>query len=51
MSRLEAEGVSYRRLADSPAPLTAPLNLAYRRGEISAAVRRFVGLVQRGAAS
>lgn len=51
MSRLEAEGVSYRRLADSPAPLTAPLNLAYRRDEISAAVRRFVGLVQRSAAT
>lgn len=51
MSRLEAEGVAYRRLADSPAPLTAPLNLAYRRGEISAAVRRFVALVQRSTAA
>jgi DNA-binding transcriptional LysR family regulator len=50
MSRLEAEGVVYRPL-DASAPLTAPLNLAYRRNEISAAVRRFVGLVQRSAAS
>ncbi|HVH79004.1 MAG TPA: LysR family transcriptional regulator [Stellaceae bacterium] len=49
MSRLEAEGVAYRPL-DSSAPLTAPLNLAYRRDEISAAVRRFVALVQRSAA-
>lgn len=50
MSRLEAEGVAYRPL-DPSAPLTAPLNLAYRRDEISAAVRRFVGLVQRNAAA
>jgi DNA-binding transcriptional LysR family regulator len=49
MSRLEAEGVAYRHL-DPLAQLTAPLNLAYRRDEISAAVRRFVGLVQRSAA-
>ncbi len=49
MSRLEAEGVAYRPL-DPSAQLTAPLNLAYRRNEISAAVRRFVGLVQRSAA-
>ena len=48
MSRLEAEGVAYRAL-DPAAQLTAPLNLAYRRGESSAAVRRFVGLVERGA--
>jgi DNA-binding transcriptional LysR family regulator len=50
MSRLEAEGVAYRRL-DARAELTAPLNLAYRRDEISAAVRRFVGLVQKTAGS
>ncbi len=49
MSRLEAEGVAYRHL-DPSAQLTAPLNLAYRRNEISAAVRRFVALVQRSAA-
>src|ERR1700722_10356628 len=49
MSRLEAEGVVYRPL-DASAELTAPLNLAYRRNEISAAVRRFVGLVQKSAA-
>jgi DNA-binding transcriptional LysR family regulator len=45
MSRLEAEGVAYRAL-EAAAQLVAPLNLAYRRGENSAAVRRFVGLVQ-----
>jgi DNA-binding transcriptional LysR family regulator len=49
MSRLEAEGVVYRPI-DKSAQLTAPLNLAYRRDEISAAVRRFVALVQRSAA-
>jgi DNA-binding transcriptional LysR family regulator len=50
MRRLEAEGVVYRPI-DKSAPLTAPLNLAYRRDEISAAVRRFVALVQRSAAA
>src|SRR5215469_12705376 len=50
MSRLEAEGVVYRPI-DKSAPLTAPLNLAYRRDEISAAVRRFVALVRRSAAA
>jgi DNA-binding transcriptional LysR family regulator len=48
MSRLEAEGVAYRAL-DSSAQLTAPLNLAYRRGEGAAAARRFVALVQSAA--
>ena len=50
MSRLEAEGVVYRAL-EAAAQLTAPLNLAYRRGESDAAVRRFVALVERSAAS
>lgn len=45
MSRLEAEGVAYRPLAGS-AQLRAPLNLAYRRGESSAAVHGFIALVQ-----
>jgi len=45
MSRLEAASVVYRAL-DPAAQLLAPLNLAYRRGETAAAVRRFVGLVQ-----
>jgi DNA-binding transcriptional LysR family regulator len=49
MSRLEAEGVAYRAL-DAAAQLKAPLNLAHRRDEISAAVRRFLALVQQGAA-
>jgi DNA-binding transcriptional LysR family regulator len=48
MSRLEAEGVVYRAL-DPATQLTAPLNLAYRRGETDAAVRRFVALVQQNA--
>jgi DNA-binding transcriptional LysR family regulator len=48
MSRLEAEGVVYRAL-DPSAQLTAPLNLAYRRTESGAAVRRFIALVQRRA--
>ena len=50
MSRLEAEGVAYRRF-DPATQLTAPLTLAYRRGETLAAVRRFIGLVQRIAGS
>jgi len=47
MSRLEAEGVAYRALAEAT-QLTAPLNLAFRRNETDAAVRRFVALVQEG---
>ena len=47
MSRLEAEGVAYRALAEGT-QLTAPLNLAFRRNETDAAVRRFVALVQEG---
>jgi DNA-binding transcriptional LysR family regulator len=48
MSRLEAEGVTYRPL-NAATDLTAPLNLAYRRGETSAAIRRFVSLAERNA--
>jgi DNA-binding transcriptional LysR family regulator len=50
MRRLQAEGVSYRRL-DPKADLTAPLNLAHRRGDSAPAVRRFVALVRRSAAA
>ena len=50
MRRLDAEGVIYRALAPS-AELTAPLNLAYRRGEVSVAARRFIAVVRRGAVS
>jgi DNA-binding transcriptional LysR family regulator len=46
MRRLRVHGVVYRPL-DSGAGLVAPLNLAYRRGESSAAVQRFVALVRR----
>ncbi len=49
MRRLQAEGIAYRPL-DPKVGLTAPLNLAYRRGETAEAVRRFVVLVRRGAA-
>jgi DNA-binding transcriptional LysR family regulator len=49
MRRLQADGVAYRPLDDA-AQLTAPLNLAYRRGETGAAVRGFLGLVRRLAA-
>jgi DNA-binding transcriptional LysR family regulator len=45
MSRLEAEGVVYRPL-DASAELTAPLNLAYRRGEPSATAQSFVALAR-----
>ncbi len=48
MQRLQLDGVAYRRLKES-ARLRAPLKLAHRRGEASAAVRRFVELVLRTA--
>jgi DNA-binding transcriptional LysR family regulator len=45
LSRLQMDGVHYRPLASEP-PLHAPLILACRRGEQSAAVQRFIDLVQ-----
>ncbi|MET0986716.1 MAG: LysR family transcriptional regulator [Steroidobacteraceae bacterium] len=45
LSRLQMDGVLYRPLANDP-PLHAPLILACRRGEQSAAVQRFIDLVQ-----
>ncbi len=45
LRRLHIDGVAYRRLTDRP-KLKAALNLAYRRGEASAAVRGFINLVQ-----
>jgi DNA-binding transcriptional LysR family regulator len=48
LRRLRMDGVVYRELADS-AELTAPLIIASRRGENSAAVQRFVDLVHRSA--
>ena len=48
LRRLQMDGVVYRRLADN-AQLRAPLILACRRGENSAAVRRFIELVQSSA--
>jgi DNA-binding transcriptional LysR family regulator len=48
MRRLQVHGVVYRPL-DSAAGLVAPLNLAYRRAESSAAAQRFIALVRRAA--
>jgi len=47
LGRLQMDGVVYRELAD--AHLTAPLILACRRGENSAAVQRFIDVIQRSA--
>src|SRR5713101_5888200 len=46
MRRLRVHGVVYRSL-DSGAALVAPLNLAYRRADSSAAAQRFIALVRR----
>jgi DNA-binding transcriptional LysR family regulator len=48
LRRLQMDGVVYRELADD-ARLAAPLILACRRGENSAAVQRFIDVVQRSA--
>jgi DNA-binding transcriptional LysR family regulator len=48
LRRLQMDGVVYRELADD-AHLTAPLILACRRGENSAAVQRFIDVVQHSA--
>jgi DNA-binding transcriptional LysR family regulator len=48
LRRLQMDGVVYRELAGN-AKLTAPLILACRRGENSAAVQRFIDLVHRSA--
>jgi DNA-binding transcriptional LysR family regulator len=46
LQRLHMEGIVFRRLKSPP---RAPLNLVTRRGDPSAAVRRFVTLVQKAA--
>ncbi len=48
LQRLQMDGVVYRRLAAN-SQLRAPLILACRRGENSAAVQRFIDLVQTSA--
>jgi len=48
LRRLQMDGVVFRELAAN-AKLTAPLILACRRGENSAAVQRFIDLVHRSA--
>jgi DNA-binding transcriptional LysR family regulator len=50
LQRLQMDGVIYRRLSGSP-ELKAPLILACRPGENSAAVKRFIELVQRSDAA
>jgi DNA-binding transcriptional LysR family regulator len=50
MQRLTMDGVAYRRLKGAQLP-KAPLNLAYRRIDVSASMRRFVDQVQRQARS
>lgn len=45
LQRLQMDGIVYRKLEDMP-QLTAPLILAYRRGENAAAVNRFIDLVR-----
>ena len=49
LQRLQMDGVVYRRLTDSP-HLKAPINVAYRNGEHSAAVHTFIALVHQSAA-
>jgi DNA-binding transcriptional LysR family regulator len=49
LQRLRMDGVVFRSLAGASRP-KAPLNLAHRRGETAALVRRFVALVRRIAA-
>jgi DNA-binding transcriptional LysR family regulator len=48
LQRMRLDGVVFRRLAGA-APPQAPLYLATRRGETSAAVRNFLALVKRPA--
>lgn len=45
MRRLQAEGIVYRPLSPA-AGLTAPLNLAYRRGDTAPALRLFAALAR-----
>ena len=45
MRRLRVHGVVYRTI-DGAAGLVAPLNLAYRRAESSAAAQRFTALAR-----
>jgi len=48
LERLHMDGVVFRRLTGEPRP-RAPLNLAYRRSEMSPAVRSFIALVRKAA--
>ena len=50
LQRMNLEGVAYRRIK-GPAPPKAVLNLAARRGDPSAVLRRFLGLVRKEAKS
>jgi DNA-binding transcriptional LysR family regulator len=48
LQHMSIQGVAFRRLTGS-GPLKVPLNLASRRGDISAVVRQFVNLVRQRA--
>ncbi|HYM32063.1 MAG TPA: LysR family transcriptional regulator [Candidatus Cybelea sp.] len=48
LQRMRMDGVVYRRLKGPPQPM-APLNLATRRGDTSAALRRFLQSVRQAA--
>lgn len=48
LQRMNIDGVTYRSLLGAPQP-SAPLNLAFRRSDQSAAVGQFIRLVQREA--
>jgi DNA-binding transcriptional LysR family regulator len=46
--RLHMDGLTFRPIAGRP-QIMAPLNLAFRRGEASAVVRRFIELARKSA--
>ena len=48
LQRLQMEGIAYRRVRADP-PLRAPINLACRRVENAAAVRRFIDMTRQAA--
>lgn len=48
LQRMNLEGIAYRRIKGAASP-KAVLNLASRRGDPSAVLRKFVGLVRKAA--
>jgi len=49
LARMRMDGIAYRAIRASGAPLAAALNLASRQGDASAAVDRFVALAKQAA--